>query len=78
MARPASSRPTCSPPGRPCWPSATSICPGRVQFAAPAGGPQAQLAHDALLAQHLMVEIAAARGITPGVFTYGRKVTTAL
>lgn len=52
--------------------------PGAVQLAAPAGGPQAQLAHDALLAQHLMVEIAAARGIAPGVFTYGRKVTTAL
>jgi glutamine---fructose-6-phosphate transaminase (isomerizing) len=51
---------------------------GAVQAGSPAGGTLAQLAHDALLAQHLTVEIAAARGITPGVFTYGRKVTTAL
>jgi glutamine---fructose-6-phosphate transaminase (isomerizing) len=44
----------------------------------PAGGTLARLAQDALLAQHLTVEIAAARGVTPGVFTYGSKVTTAL
>jgi glutamine---fructose-6-phosphate transaminase (isomerizing) len=51
---------------------------GAVHVGSPAGGTLAQLAHDALLAQHLTVEIAATRGITPGVFTYGRKVTTAL
>jgi fructoselysine-6-P-deglycase FrlB-like protein len=50
-----------------------------VLFAdSPAGGTLARLAQDALLAQRLTVEIAAARGITPGVFTYGSKVTTAL
>jgi glutamine---fructose-6-phosphate transaminase (isomerizing) len=38
----------------------------------------AQLARDALTAQHLTVAIAAARGITPGVFTHGTKVTRAL
>ena len=52
--------------------------PGAVQVGSPAGSAPARLTHDALLAQHLTVEIATARGITPGVFTYGRKVTTAL
>lgn len=51
---------------------------GGVRVGAPAGGALARLAHDALIAQHLTVAIAAARGITPGVFTYGSKVTTAL
>jgi glucosamine--fructose-6-phosphate aminotransferase (isomerizing) len=51
---------------------------GAVQVRSPAGSTSARLAQDALLAQHLTVEIAVARGITPGVFTYGSKVTTAL
>jgi glucosamine--fructose-6-phosphate aminotransferase (isomerizing) len=52
--------------------------PGAVHVRAPGGSMPARLAHDALIAQHLTVAIATARGITPGVFTYGRKVTTAL
>jgi glucosamine--fructose-6-phosphate aminotransferase (isomerizing) len=51
---------------------------GAVHVSAPGGGMSARLAYDALIAQHLTVAIAAARGITPGVFTYGSKVTTAL
>lgn len=51
---------------------------GAVHIGAPEGSMSARLAHDALIAQHLTVAIAAARGITPGVFTYGSKVTTAL
>jgi glucosamine--fructose-6-phosphate aminotransferase (isomerizing) len=52
--------------------------PGAVHVGAPRGSMPARLAHDALIAQHLTVAIATARGITPGVFTYGSKVTTAL
>jgi glucosamine--fructose-6-phosphate aminotransferase (isomerizing) len=52
--------------------------PGAVHVGAPGGGMPARLAHDALVAQHLTVAIAIARGITPGVFSYGSKVTTAL
>ena len=44
----------------------------------PAAGLTAQLAHGALVAQHLTVAIARARGITPGAFAYGSKITTAL
>jgi glucosamine--fructose-6-phosphate aminotransferase (isomerizing) len=51
---------------------------GADQIAAPAGDTLAQLAHGALVSQHLSVAIARAKGITPGVFTYGSKVTTAL
>lgn len=56
---------------------------GAVQVGPPGGSAPSQvalsqLACDALLAQHLTVRIAQARGITPGAFTYGRKVTTAL
>ena len=51
---------------------------GAVHVGAPGGSGPARLAHDALIAQHLTVAIAAARGITPGAFTYGSKVTTAL
>jgi glucosamine--fructose-6-phosphate aminotransferase (isomerizing) len=29
-------------------------------------------------AQHLTVALARARGVTPGAFTYGSKITTAL
>jgi glucosamine--fructose-6-phosphate aminotransferase (isomerizing) len=44
----------------------------------PAGGALARLAHGAALAQHLTVALARARGITPGAFTHGNKITTAL
>ena len=52
--------------------------PGAVHVGAPGGSMPSRLAHDALIAQHLTVAIATAKGITPGVFTYGSKVTTAL
>ena len=51
---------------------------GASQIAAPSGDALAQLAHGALVAQHLSIAIATAKGITPGTFTYGSKVTTAL
>lgn len=51
---------------------------GAAHVSGPEGSMSAKLAHDALIAQHLTVAIAAARGITPGVFAYGSKVTTAL
>ena len=44
----------------------------------PAANLTAQLTHGALVAQHLTVAIARARGITPGAFAYGSKITTAL
>jgi glucosamine--fructose-6-phosphate aminotransferase (isomerizing) len=49
-----------------------------VHLPPPAAGLTAQLAHGALVAQHLTVAIARARGITPGAFAYGSKITTAL
>jgi glutamine---fructose-6-phosphate transaminase (isomerizing) len=48
------------------------------QIAAPSGDALAQLAHGALVAQYLSVAIARAKHITPGTFSYGSKVTTAL
>ncbi len=51
---------------------------GAIHVGVPAESTSVRLARDALIAQHLTVAIAAARGITPGVFTYGSKVTTAL
>jgi len=51
---------------------------GAVHMSASGGSMSARLARDALIAQRLTVAIATARGITPGVFTYGSKVTTAL
>jgi glucosamine--fructose-6-phosphate aminotransferase (isomerizing) len=44
----------------------------------PAGDTLTELAGGALVAQHFAVELAKARGIEPGTFTYGRKITTAL
>lgn len=41
-------------------------------------GLLAQLAHGALVAQHLTVAVARARGITPGAFAYGSKITASL
>jgi glucosamine--fructose-6-phosphate aminotransferase (isomerizing) len=52
-------------------PDAIRICP-------PAASLTAQLVHGAVVAQHLTVALARARGVTPGAFTYGSKVTTAL
>ncbi|NMO04411.1 SIS domain-containing protein [Gordonia sp. TBRC 11910] len=40
--------------------------------------PLAQLVHGALVAQHLTVAVARGRGITPGAFAYGSKVTSSL
>lgn len=48
-----------------------------VQFGPPPG-LLAQLAHGAVVAQYLTVALARARGITPGAFAYGSKITTAL
>jgi glucosamine--fructose-6-phosphate aminotransferase (isomerizing) len=45
---------------------------------APPSGVTASLAHGAVVAQYLTVALARARGITPGAFTYGSKITTAL
>jgi glucosamine--fructose-6-phosphate aminotransferase (isomerizing) len=49
-----------------------------VHLPPPDAGLTAQLTHGALVAQHLTVAIARARGITPGAFAYGSKITTAL
>jgi fructoselysine-6-P-deglycase FrlB-like protein len=51
---------------------------GAIRISPPAAGPTAQLMHGAVVAQHLTVALAQAQGITPGAFTYGSKVTTAL
>ncbi len=48
----------------------------RVQV--PAAGTVARLAHGAVIAQRLTVAIGYARGITPGAFRHGSKITTAL
>lgn len=52
--------------------------PGTIEVAAPNIHATGQLSHSAVLAQHLAVAIAKARGITPGDFAFGNKVTTAL
>jgi len=52
--------------------------PGAHQIAVPSGNPLIELAYGALVSQHLSVAIARAKGITPGSFTYGNKVTTVL
>lgn len=51
---------------------------GVVELPVPEGDALAQLAHGSLVAQHIAVAVARARGITPGAFAYGNKVTTAL
>jgi hypothetical protein len=38
----------------------------------------AQLSHGAVLAQWFAVALAHAKGITPGTFEFGSKITTAL
>ncbi len=52
--------------------------PGAALRLRPPPGTLAQLAHGAVVAQHLTVALARARGITPGAFAYGSKITTAL
>jgi glutamine---fructose-6-phosphate transaminase (isomerizing) len=52
--------------------------PGAALTLCPPPGTTAQLAYGAVAAQHFTVALARARGITPGAFTYGSKVTTAL
>jgi glucosamine--fructose-6-phosphate aminotransferase (isomerizing) len=51
---------------------------GVVDVPVPEGDVTTQLAHGSLVAQHLAVALARARGITPGAFRYGTKITTAL
>jgi glucosamine--fructose-6-phosphate aminotransferase (isomerizing) len=50
--------------------------PGATTLTAPATDTFTDLAIGALVAQHLAVEIAKARGIEPGAFVHGSKVTT--
>lgn len=52
--------------------------PGAALQLRPPAGITAQLAHGAVAAQYLTVALARARGITPGAFAYGSKVTTTL
>lgn len=51
---------------------------GAIELLPQGAGQLAQLATAAVVAQHLTVELARARHITPGAFGYGSKVTTAL
>ena len=44
----------------------------------PRGTALTELAAGAVVAQHIAVRIARARGIEPGAFAYGQKVTTTL
>ncbi len=52
--------------------------PGARTIAIPRGALLTELAAGAVVAQHIAVRIAYARGIQPGAFAYGRKVTTTL
>lgn len=52
--------------------------PGARTVTLQRAGRLAGLAGESLVAQHLAVEIARARGIEPGAFSFGQKVTTAL
>jgi glucosamine--fructose-6-phosphate aminotransferase (isomerizing) len=51
---------------------------GTRTIAIPGGTTLTELAAGAVVAQHIAVRIARARGIEPGAFAYGRKVTTTL
>jgi glucosamine--fructose-6-phosphate aminotransferase (isomerizing) len=53
------------------------VSPSVYHIPGPAG-LLAQLAHGALVAQYLTVAVARARGITPGAFAYGSKITASL
>ena len=52
--------------------------PGTALSLRPPSGTIAPLAYGAVVAQHFTVALARARGITPGAFTFGSKVTTDL
>jgi glutamine---fructose-6-phosphate transaminase (isomerizing) len=52
--------------------------PGTRTIAIPRGTILTELAAGAVVAQHIAVRIARARGIEPGAFAYGQKVTTTL
>ncbi len=52
--------------------------PGAHTVFVRAAGDLAGLACGSLVAQHLAVQVAKARGIEPGAFSFGQKVTTAL
>jgi glucosamine--fructose-6-phosphate aminotransferase (isomerizing) len=52
--------------------------PGARTVPIPRGHTLTELAASAVVAQHIAVHLARARGIEPGQFTYGRKVTTTL
>jgi glutamine---fructose-6-phosphate transaminase (isomerizing) len=54
------------------------VSPGARTVAIPRGHTLPELAAGAVVAQHVAVAIARARGIEPGAFAYGRKVTTTL
>ena len=54
-----------------------AVSPATHRIPGPSG-LLAQLAHGALVAQHLTVAVARARGITPGAFAYGSKITASL
>lgn len=52
--------------------------PGTRSITIPRGTTLTELAAGAVVAQHIAVRIARARGIEPGAFAYGQKVTTTL
>jgi len=52
--------------------------PGTRTITIPRGTTLTELAAGAVVAQHIAVQIARARGIEPGAFAYGQKVTTTL
>ena len=52
--------------------------PGTRTIAIPRGTTLTELAAGAVVAQHIAVRIARARGLEPGAFAYGQKVTTTL
>jgi glucosamine--fructose-6-phosphate aminotransferase (isomerizing) len=54
------------------------VRPGARTIVIPRGSTLTELATGAVVAQYIAVRIARARGIEPGQFAYGRKVTTTL
>ena len=54
------------------------MLPGTRTIETPRGTTLTELAAGAVAAQHIAVQIARARGIEPGAFAYGQKVTTTL
>jgi glucosamine--fructose-6-phosphate aminotransferase (isomerizing) len=51
---------------------------GTLEVPTPSADLLDQLAHGAVVAQHLTVELATAKNITPGSFLFGSKITSAL